>query len=76
MAQPGSAKPNIVVIVLDDARYDMFKANGGPAFFNTPAVDRLTEEGANFKFTGATTSCALPAGLPSTPVYMPITTGQ
>jgi arylsulfatase A-like enzyme len=61
MAQPGSGKPNIVVIVLDDARYDMFKANGGPAFFNTPAVDRLTEEGANFKFTGATTSLCTPS---------------
>ena len=54
-------KPNILVIVLDDARFDMFQPNGGPAFFNTPAINRIANEGINFKFTGVTTSLCCPS---------------
>ncbi len=53
--------PNILVIVLDDARYDMFQPNGGPAFFNTPGINSIAKEGANFQFTGATTSLCCPS---------------
>ncbi|MBK9731071.1 MAG: sulfatase-like hydrolase/transferase [Chitinophagaceae bacterium] len=49
-------QPNILVIVLDDARFDMFQPNGGPAFFNTPSINRIANEGINFKYMGATTS--------------------
>ncbi len=55
------SKPNIVVIMLDDARYDMFAPNGGPAFFNTPSINRIAEEGVNFRFTGVTTSLCAPS---------------
>src|SRR6266513_953625 len=54
-------KPNILVIMLDDARYDMFQPNGGPSFFNTPSINRIAEEGINFKFTGVTTSLCTPS---------------
>ncbi|MBK9733090.1 MAG: sulfatase-like hydrolase/transferase [Chitinophagaceae bacterium] len=60
-AQPGSSKPNIVIIMLDDARYDMFAPNGGPSFFSTPSVNRIADEGVNFKFTGVTTSLCTPS---------------
>ncbi|MBX7107749.1 MAG: sulfatase-like hydrolase/transferase [Chitinophagales bacterium] len=55
------SKPNIVVIMLDDARYDMFAPNGGPAFFSTPSINRIAEEGVNFRFTGVTTSLCAPS---------------
>lgn len=54
-------QPNILVIVLDDARYDMFQPNGGPAFFNTPSINRIAEEGVNFRFMGATSSVCVPS---------------
>ncbi|HUM47081.1 MAG TPA: sulfatase-like hydrolase/transferase, partial [Chitinophagales bacterium] len=60
-ARAQATKPNIVVIMLDDARYDMFAPNGGPSFFQTPSVNRIAEEGANFRFTGVTTSLCAPS---------------
>lgn len=54
-------KPNILVIVLDDARFDMFAPNGGPSFFSSPAINRIADEGINFKFSGATTSLCCPS---------------
>ena len=54
-------QPNVLVIQLDDARYDMFQPNGGPAFFNTPSINRIANEGVNFKFTGATTAVCVPS---------------
>ncbi|MBA3649609.1 MAG: sulfatase-like hydrolase/transferase [Chitinophagales bacterium] len=61
-AQSNNSKPpNILVILLDDARYDMFAPNGGPDFFSTPAINRIAEEGINFKYTGVTTSLCVPS---------------
>lgn len=54
-------QPNILVIVLDDARYDMFQPNGGPAFFTTPSINRIAEEGVNFRYMGATSSLCVPS---------------
>ena len=41
--------PNILFILLDDSRFDSYSCNGAPSFFNTPAIDRIANEGVNFK---------------------------
>jgi arylsulfatase A-like enzyme len=41
------ARPNIVVIVVDDLRWDEFGAAGHP-WIETPNIDRLAAEGAHF----------------------------
>jgi len=43
------SKPNQIVILLDDIRYDSYSCNGAPAFFQTPNIDRIANEGVNFK---------------------------
>jgi len=50
------SKPNILLFLLDDGRYDQFQPNGGPAWFNTPAITRIANEGVNFVYTFPTTS--------------------
>jgi N-acetylglucosamine-6-sulfatase len=40
-------RPNIVMIVVDDMRFDEFGAGGHP-YLETPNIDRLAEEGAMF----------------------------
>ena len=43
--------PNMLVIVLDDSRYDPFGATtGGHFFMPTPAIDRIGNEGVNFTY--------------------------
>ncbi|MBC8048120.1 MAG: sulfatase-like hydrolase/transferase [Fimbriimonadaceae bacterium] len=46
--------PNILLIVLDDGKYDSYTNTGGPEWFSTPNIDRIAEEGAIF-----TTACAV-----------------
>jgi arylsulfatase A-like enzyme len=41
-------KPNIILIVVDDLRWDEFSAAGHP-FLKTPNIDRLAKEGALFE---------------------------
>ena len=43
----GVSKPNIVVVVVDDLRFDEFGAAGHP-WLQTPNIDRLAAEGAMF----------------------------
>jgi len=43
----GAARPNIVVVVVDDLRWDEFGAAGHP-WLRTPHIDRLAAEGALF----------------------------
>lgn len=53
------AKPNILAMMVDDGRYDIYKPTGGPAWFETPAINRIANEGVNFKYTfPATSQCA------------------
>ena len=40
-------RPNIIVIVVDDLRWDEFGAGGHP-YLKTPNIDRLAREGASF----------------------------
>ena len=46
-AQAPDDRPNIVVVLVDDLRFDEFGAAGHP-FLETPAIDRLAAEGATF----------------------------
>ena len=55
------AKPNMIVYMLDDGRYDNYVPNGGPGWFNSPAINRIAEEGINFKYTFPTTSQCAPS---------------
>ncbi len=42
-----STRPNIVVVLVDDLRFDEFRAGGHP-YLDTPNIDRLAREGALF----------------------------
>ena len=52
-------KPNLLVILIDDLRYDEFGAGGHP-YMKTPNVDRLASEGALFERAFHTTPICSP----------------
>ena len=52
-------KPNLLVILIDDLRYDEFGAGGHP-YMKTPNVDRLAHEGALFERAFHTTPICSP----------------
>ncbi len=52
-------KPNFIVILIDDLRYDEFGAGGHP-YMKTPHVDRLAHEGALFERAFHTTPICSP----------------
>ena len=54
-----SPRPNIVVIVVDDLRWDEIGCAGHP-FVNTPHVDRIAREGVRFLNAFATTPLCSP----------------
>ncbi|QQE11225.1 sulfatase-like hydrolase/transferase [Planctomycetota bacterium] len=54
------AKPNIVVIDIDDWRYDLFGAGGHP-YLQTPNIDRMVNEGVMFDRSYCTTPLSTPA---------------
>jgi len=53
------ARPNFLVILIDDLRYDEFGAGGHP-YMKTPHIDRLAHEGAMFERAFHTTSICSP----------------
>ena len=53
-------RPNIVVVLVDDMRWDDFGAGGHP-FIETPHMDRLASEGARFTNAFATTPLCSPS---------------
>jgi N-acetylglucosamine-6-sulfatase len=55
-APTGTSLPNLIVILIDDARWDEFGSTGHP-FVRTPHMDRLSREGA--RFTNAFTPAPL-----------------
>jgi arylsulfatase A-like enzyme len=60
---PGASaqdRPNIVLIVVDDLRFDDFGAAGHP-FSKTPNIDRLAREGAMFQNMFAVTPLCSPS---------------
>lgn len=54
-------RPNILFIMLDDARADFMQANGGQSFFPTPNIDRIANEGVNFKICTAVLPLCTPS---------------
>jgi len=47
---PEATQPNVIVIVVDDLRFDEFGAGGHP-YLETPNIDRLAAQGATFTNT-------------------------
>ena len=45
--ESGETRPNVVVVVVDDLRFDEYGAGGHP-YLETPNIDRLASEGATF----------------------------
>ncbi|MGB3075286.1 MAG: sulfatase-like hydrolase/transferase [Chitinophagales bacterium] len=43
-----TSRPNIIMIIADDLRYDAFSMTGGPSFLQTPSIDKIANEGARF----------------------------
>jgi N-acetylglucosamine-6-sulfatase len=52
-------KPNFLIILIDDLRYDEFGAGGHP-YMKTPAIDRIANEGAIFERAFHTTPICSP----------------
>lgn len=55
-----SPRPNIVIVLADDLRWDCLSCAGHP-HLKTPRIDRLASEGAYFKNAFCTTSLCSPA---------------
>ena len=50
---PPQPRPNMVVVLIDDMRWDDYGAGGHP-FVETPSIDRVAREGARFRNAFAT----------------------
>jgi N-acetylglucosamine-6-sulfatase len=57
---PQGRRPNIVVVLVDDMRWDEMRASGHP-FIETPNMERLAREGARFTNAFATTPLCSPS---------------
>jgi arylsulfatase A-like enzyme len=55
-----TSRPNVVVIMTDDQRWDCLSCEGHP-FLKTPHLDRIAREGAHFKKMFVTTSLCSPS---------------
>jgi hypothetical protein len=53
--------PNVVLIILDDSRSDFFSCNGAPPYLQTPSIDRVANEGVNFRSYLSTCSICAPS---------------
>jgi arylsulfatase A-like enzyme len=56
----GRKRPNIVVVVSDDHRWNLMGCNGDP-YIKTPNMDRLAREGVNFVNAFATSGVCSPS---------------
>jgi N-acetylglucosamine-6-sulfatase len=59
-AAAADVRPNVVVILLDDLRYDALGCTGHP-FVKTPNIDRIRNEGVLFRNAFVTTSLCSPS---------------
>ena len=57
---PAARPPNVIVILVDDLRWDDLGIEGHP-FVETPAIDRLAREGVRFRNAFATTPLCSPS---------------
>src|SRR5262245_5167766 len=53
-------RPNVVLILMDDLRWDELGCTGHP-FVKTPHIDRIAREGARFENAFATTPLCSPS---------------
>ena len=58
-----SNRPNVILVLTDDMTWGNFTPNGGSpvAFMNSPNINRIANEGANFKNTFAVFSLCIPS---------------
>lgn len=68
------ARPNIILIMTDQQRYDTIRALGFP-YVDTPHLDRLAREGTVFTNTFVTAASCAPARASLFTGYYPHTTG-
>ncbi len=61
VAQLSASRPNIVMIVGDDMRYDSFEPTGGPLWLAAPSINRIADEGVNFQYYFCVFSLCTPA---------------
>ena len=64
-----AAKPNIVLILADDASADMFSCYKRPGTAQTPHIDRIAKEGVQFRTCFAPAICGPSRALLMTGVY-------
>lgn len=69
-----NSKPNIIMIITDQQRYDTIAALGFP-FMETPHMDRLVNEGVSFDNCFVTAPLCVPARASLFTGYYPHTTG-
>ena len=69
-----NSKPNIIMIITDQQRYDTIAALGFP-FMETPHMDRLVKEGVSFDNCFVTAPLCVPARASLFTGYYPHTTG-
>ncbi|MCP4382254.1 MAG: sulfatase-like hydrolase/transferase, partial [Hyphomicrobiales bacterium] len=69
-----SEKPNIILIMTDQQRYDTIGALGYP-HVDTPVLDRLVNEGLTFTNCHITAASCVPARASLFKGYYPHTTG-
>jgi len=62
-------KPNVVLILADDVSTDMFSCYGRPGTAKTPNIDRIADEGVQFRTCFAPAICAPSRALLMTGVY-------
>lgn len=55
------SRPNVILIIADDLRYDAFQMTGGPSFLNTPSIDKIASQGARFDNFYCTYPLCVPA---------------
>lgn len=58
---PNVKGKNVLLIVVDDARFDTYDVTGGPSFFPTPNISRIANEGVNFKLSFPVLSMCAPS---------------
>jgi arylsulfatase A-like enzyme len=68
------SRPNIILIITDQQRYDTIRALGYP-YMDTPHLDRLVEEGVTFSHSFVTAPSCAPSRASLFTGYYPHTTG-
>jgi N-acetylglucosamine-6-sulfatase len=52
---------NVLLVIVDDARFDSYTANDGPSFFADSNISRVADEGVNFQLSFPAQSLCAPS---------------